>query len=423
MTVLIRNAKVIDSASPYHLQHVDIFIEKGTIHTIGKKLENKADKEIEAKDLHVSIGWTDIFADYCEPGFEHKENIQTGLASAAHGGFTTVFSTPNTNPTVSSKSVVQFVKQQADGNIVSLHPIGAISHHIEGKNLAEMLDMQANGAVAFSDGWQPIQNANLMLKALEYAKSFGGTLIQIPTDKALAEGGLMHEGLESTKLGMPGIPTLAETINLHRDIELLRYTGSKLHLTGISSAESVAMIRAAKAEGLAISCSVSPYHLALNDESLRSYESVYKVSPPLRSEKDRKALVAGLLDGTIDCIASHHRPQNWDEKSKEFEYAAEGMNVQEMAFAIANNCLQNEGNSEQWIAAMGENASRIFGLSKAAIKEGAAADLTLFSTTEKTEKTEKTKLQSKSANNPFMGKSLIGRVIGIVKGNKILLNN
>lgn len=420
MAILIRGAKVIDESSAYHLQTVDIFIENGIVQSIGKSLKATADHIIEHPHLCISMGWIDVFADYREPGFEHKETIASGLASAAAGGFTTVMISPNTNPTISSKSVVQYIIKQAEGNAVSLHPIGSVSNNIEGKNLAEMLDMQANGAIAFSDGWKPIQNASLMLKALEYVKSFDGTVIQIPMDANLSAGGLMHEGEGSTQLGMPGIPTISETLHLHRDIELLRYTNSRLHVTGIAAAESVELIRRAKADGLNITCSVTPYHLALNDEALRGYDSVYKVMPPIRGEKDRLALIEGLKDGTIDCIASHHRPQEWDAKAKEFEYASDGMNVQELSFAIANDAIKNALEIEQIINALANKANAIFGLKKEGIKEGAIADFTLFSTNESTQINE---MKSRVRNNPFLGKNLLGKAIGIVRGNVFVLNN
>lgn len=420
MTILISGAKVIDDSSPHHLDTVDIFIENGVITAIGQVLHQTAETTIVAEGLHVSNGFCDLFADYSEPGFEHKETIATGLASAAAGGFTHVAIVPNTQPTVNSKSIVQYLLTQSANHPVTLLPLGAISHNIEGKNLAEMLDMQANGAVAFTDGWKPIQNANLMLKALEYVKAFDGTLIQIPMDAALSAGGLMHEGTESTQLGMPGIPTLAETILLHRDIELLRYTKSRLHVTGVSSAESVEMIRKAKAEGLNITCSVTPYHLVLNDEALGSYDSVYKVMPPIRSEKDRLSLVAGLKDGTIDAIASHHRAQEWDAKAKEFEYAAEGMNIQELAFAIVYNSLKNDLTLEQIIKAFSTAPARILGVQNTGINIGAASSLTLFSTTQQTNKNT---LKSLAVNNPFLNKNLTGAVVGIVNGNKTSLNN
>lgn len=414
MQVLIRQAKVTDKNSGFNGQVVDILIEDGIIKDIATSLNVKAKQTIEAEGLCVSTGWVDVFADYREPGYEQKETIQSGLEAAAAGGFTHVLLAPNTNPAVSTKSIVQSVLQKGKGNVVSLHPLGAATQDIEGRNLAEMLDMHSHGAIAFTDGWKPIQNPLLMLKALEYAKAFNGTIIQIPVDTALAGGGLMHEGQESVKLGMAGIPSLSETILLHRDIELLRYTGSRLHVSGLSTAEGVEMVRKAKKEGLNITCSVTPYHLVLNDTALEGYSSMYKVMPPLRSEADRKALLKGLKDGTIDCITSHHRPQEWDAKAKEFEYAADGMNIQEAAFSIA---LQ-EADVERVVEAL-VAAREVFGIAKTNIDKGETADMTLYTASGKWILNE---MQSASRNNPFMGKEMKGRVIGIVNNHQIHLN-
>ena len=270
MQVHIHKARIIDPQSVFHDQVVDLLLEDGIIKNIAESISSKANTVIEAKGLCVSPGWVDVFADYREPGFEHKETIQSGLEAAAAGGFTDVMLVPNTQPAISTKSVVQFILQKANGNIVGLHTIGAATQNTDGKDLAEMLDMHTNGAVAFSDGWKPVQQASLMLKALEYVKAFHGTVIQVPVDASLAAGGLMNEGIVSTGLGMAGIPALAESIMVHRDIELLRYTGSKLHITGVSTSETIEMIRRAKTDGLAITCSVTPYHLALTDDMLLS---------------------------------------------------------------------------------------------------------------------------------------------------------
>lgn len=413
MHVLIRQARVADPRSGFHNQVVDILIENGIIKDIAASLDAGNAGIMEAAGMLVSPGWVDIMADYREPGYEHKETIATGLDAAAAGGFTRVLTTPNTHPAVSTKAVVQYVLAKAAGHAVQLHPMGAVSQEVEGKVLAEMLDMYHHGAIAFSDGWKPVQNAGLMLKALEYVKAFDGTIVQVPVDTALSAGGLMHEGPISTQLGMAGIPVLAETLLVHRDIELLRYTQSRLHISGISSAASADMIRKAKAEGLNITCSVTPYHLALNDESLRAYSSLYKVMPPLRSEEDRLALVAALEDGTIDCIASHHRPQEWDAKAKEFEYAAEGMNVQEQSFNIAWSAVKDNISTDRLVAALALNARKIFNLPGAVIEKGGMAEITIFTTAGNTAVSAGNK-HSMSANNPFLGKELAGRVAGII---------
>lgn len=421
MQLHIRKARVIDTQSAFHDKVVDILVEDGVITNIAKTIPVGDATVIEAKGLCVSCGWLDVFADYREPGFEHKETIESGLAAAASGGYTDVLLAPNTQPALSSKSIIQFILQKASGNGVSLHPIGTATQQAEGKELAEMLDMQANGAVAFSDGWKPVQNAGLMLKALEYVKAFNGTIIQIPVDSSLASGGLMNEGIVSTGLGMAGIPVLAETMLLHRDIELLRYTGSKLHVTGITTAVSVEMVRKAKAEGLAITCSVTPYHLALTDDALMGYDSVYKVSPPLRTEADRQALIAGLKDGTIDCIASHHRPQEWDAKVKEFEYAADGMAVQEVVFNILWDTLKSDISIERLIEALTTIPRDIFGLPAQEIKKGNKASLTIF-TAEGSNTLQPGNVLSASKNNPFIGRELSGKVLGIINNSQIHLN-
>lgn len=421
MVVLIRKARIADLQSEFNDQVVDILIENGLVKNIAPQIDAAGATVVGAEGLTVSPGWVDTFADYREPGYEHKETIASGLAAAAAGGYTDVMIVPNTNPVVSTKAIVQYVKQQAAGHIVNLHPLGSITQGAEGKELAEMMDMRAHGAVAFTDGWKPIQNAGLMLKALEYVKAFDGTLVQLPTDTALAKYGLMNEGPVSTSLGMPGIPALAEDMIVHRDIELARYTGSRLHISGVSTAASVAMVRQAKAEKLPITCSVTPYHLALTDEALRSYDSVYKVMPPLRDETDRLALIEGIKDGTIDCIASHHRPQEWDAKAKEFEYASEGMNLQEVAFRIVWQALENDL-TPAGITRLFTTAPRnIFGLEESVVGIGNNANFTIF-TADDSAVLEAAAIKSMSANNPFIGKTLKGKIIGIINGNKLLLN-
>lgn len=419
--VLIRNARVIDPGSEFHDRVTDLLIENGIIAQIADHIISTEAQFIEAPGLCVSPGWVDFFADYREPGYEQNETLLSGLGCAAAGGFTDVLLAPNTQPALSTKSIIQYVLQQAAGNVVNLHPTGAVTQNTEGKLLAEMMDMKGNGAIAFGDGWKPVQNTGLMLKALEYVKAFHGLLIQIPVDESIAAGGLMNEGIVSTSLGMAGIPKLAETILLHRDIELVRYTGSRLHVSGITTAESVEMIRKAKADGLSVTCSVTPYHLALTDEALRGYDSMFKVVPPLRDETDRQALIAGINAGIIDCIASHHRPQEWDAKTREFEYAANGMAVQENAFGILWKCLKDEITADRLVAMLSTIPRDIAGLPQPEIKTGNPAVLTIF-TTDGVQMPLPEERLSLSANDPFTGSQLSGRVIGIINNNQIHLN-
>lgn len=431
MQVHIRQAKVIDPGSEYHNKLVDIIIKDGVINKITRSTRKSTESSIDVSGknvytsprgegpLCISKGWVDVLADYCEPGNEHKETIATGLAAAAKGGFTDVFVIPNTDPVVSTKSVIEYILKKAQGNVVSLYPLGSVSKNIEGEALAEMMDMHAHGAIAFTDGWKPVQNANLMLKALEYVKALNGTLIQIPEDTSMVSSGLMHEGVISTRLGMPGIPPEAETIIISRDLQLLKYTGSRLHFTGVSTAEGLDMIKKAKKEKLNVTCSVTPYHLTLTDESLSGYDSMYKVAPVLRSEQDRKALVKGLKDGTIDCIASHHRPQEWDAKAKEFAYAEYGMNIQEAAFSIALEGVTDKVELERIVDAFTSKPRAIFGMEIPEIVKGSKACLSIF-----TEKGQTTldNMKSLAKNNPFIGKTLPGSVIGIVNNNDIHIN-
>ncbi|MBW7912378.1 MAG: dihydroorotase [Taibaiella sp.] len=429
MQLHIRQAKVSDPDSEFHNKVVDIIIKDGIISKVSVSVKKTGETTIEADGkkvyasgkgiLYVSPGWVDILADYSEPGHEHKETIKTGLAAAAKGGFTDVFLAPNTEPVVSTKSIIEFILKKASGNVVSLHPLGAMSQNTEGKSLAEMMDMQAHGAIAFTDGWKPVQNAGLMLKALEYIKAFNGTMIQIPEDASIATTGLMHEGITSTRLGMSGIPAEAETIIINRDLQLLRYTGSRLHFTGVSTAAGVDMIRKAKREKLNVTCSVTPYHLALTDESLSGYSSMYKVSPPLRSEKDRQALIKGLNDGTIDCITSHHRPQDWDAKEKEFEYALPGMNIQELAFNVTLQALGEKADLARLTEVFSTRAREIFNMPQAIIAKGSVAKLTIFTTVGSYTPTN---MASLSKNNPFMGQELPGKVAGIINNNNYHIN-
>jgi dihydroorotase len=407
-SLLIKNATISDPQSALHGKRSDVLIRKGSISSIGKNLKEKAEKVIEGRNLYVSPGWVDVLADYCDPGYEHKESISTGLAAAAAGGFTDVIIVPNTQPAITTKSVLEYVQKKGSGHAAQLHVLGAVSKNIEGKDLAEMMDMRHAGAIAFSDGWHPIQNAGLMLKALEYVKAFNGIIVQLPVHASLAQGGLMNEGETSVRLGMSGIPNIAESLLVQRDIELVRYTGSRIHFSGISTPESLALIKAAKKEGLDVTCSVTPYHLLFTEQALQQYESVYKVEPPLRTEAERKQLVKALTDGTIDCIATHHRPQDWDAKVKEFEYAQPGMIGQETCLSMLIAAAPKV-EIARWVALLSVNPRKIFGLPPATVAEGAKANITVFDP-EASWIYDAGNKQSLGINSPWIGKELTGAV-------------
>ena len=420
MKILIRQAKVIDEQSPFNGLIKDILVEKGMIISIEDQIAGSADQIIESEGLEVSIGWVDSFANFCDPGIEYKETLETGAAAAAAGGYTQVFVLPNTDPVVDNKSQVSYIVQQSNSLPVSILPIGAITKKIEGKDLAEMYDMKNNGAVAFSDGLSPVQTAGLFLKALLYVKAFDGVLIQLPIDKSIGSGGLINEGIISTQLGLPGIPAISEETIIKRDIDLARYTNSKLHITGVSTATSLALIAEAKKEGLQVSCSITPYQLHFCDEDLVNYDTNLKLNPPLRTRKDMMALQNAVSEGLVDCIATHHLPQNWDNKICEFEYAKSGMIGLQTSFVAVNSILP-ELSSQQIIALFSSNARKIFNLPATNINVGSQAELTLFSRKGKTTLTTANN-KSKSVNSAFLNKELMGKVLGILHKGKIITN-
>ena len=420
MNILIKQARIVDPLSPYNGQITDIFIEHGTISKIGNSITEKADKEVNADKLSVSPGWVDVFANFADPGYEYKETLESGAAAAAAGGYTDVFLIPNTNPVIHNKSGVEYLKQKSSSYAVNLHPLGAITKNTEGKELAEMYDMKNSGAIAFSDGLNCVQSAGLLLKALQYVKAFDGVLVQLPDDKSINPHGLMNEGIISTRLGLPGKPAMAEELIVARDIKLARYADSKLHFTGISSGKSLEYIQRGKDSGIAVSCSITPYHLRFSDEDLQDYNTNLKVNPPLRTAADREKLHKALEEGTIDCIASHHLPHENDSKVIEFEYAKYGMTGLETAYAVVNTAFPGIPQTK-WIELFSVNPRRLFGLPDATIREGNQASLTFFDP-EKTWTYTKKESRSKSANSPFIDKEFRGKPIGIINRSHIQFN-
>ena len=435
MKVLIKQATIVHSSSPFNRQQKDIFIQDGIIQLIADQISETADQVIEQAGLHVSIGWMDIYSHFCDPGYEYRETLETGAMAAATGGFTDVLVLPNTNPVVHTKSQVEYVIQKSKGLVANIHPLGAVTKNAAGAELAEMYDMKQSGAVAFTDGTNSIQSPGLLLKALQYVLAFDGTILQVADDKTINPQGLMNEGIISTQLGLPGKPAIAEEIMIARDIELVKYTGSKIHFTGISTKRGIELINKAKADGLQVSFSVTPYHAVFCDEDLKEYDTNLKVNPPLRTREDMLAVRAAILSGEADAIASHHIPQNYDSKVCEFEYANYGMIGLETLFGVVWSMVafgsaqdlgewatgNNQSAMEYLIEKLTISPRKIFGLEVPEIKEGVTASLTLFNPA--TEFVfDETIIASKSKNTPFIGRSLKGKVIGIINGNKIHLN-
>ena len=416
MDILIKDVTVIDPSSPFHQQRVSLFIQNGFVSEIGT-VDREVEKTISLEGLHVTPGFTDLFSHFCDPGLEYRETLQSGALAAAHGGYTDVFVLPNTNPVVHQKAGVEYVVQGSRSLPVSLHPLGAITKGAEGKELAEMYDMHQSGAVAFSDGINPVQSAGLLLKALQYVKAIDKVIVQVPDDQSISAHGLMNEGVVSTRMGLAGKPAIAEELMISRDLELAKYTGSKIHFTGVSSAKGIDCIRKAKAEGIAVTCSVTPAHLWFCDEDLQQYDTNLKLNPPLRTKADREALQQAVLDGTVDAIASHHLPHHTDHKVVEFEYAKNGMISLETAFSVVRTSMPTL--SLERLAELYSSAPRrIFGLPTASVGVNQPAKLTLL---QPEEKWQPQRFVSKSRNSPFIGKLLTGLPAGIINQDKVFL--
>ena len=420
MKILIKQAFIVDPHSPFNGQTTPILIENGIITHIGDGAMGPADREISLPGLHVSPGWVDIFAHFSDPGYEYKETLETGAAAAAAGGFTDVFVLPNTRPVIHDKAGVEYITHKSRDLPVRIHPIGAVTRNTEGKELAEMYDMRGSGAMAFSDGLQAVQSAGLLVKALQYVKAFDGTIIQLPDDKSINPHGLMHEGIVSTRLGLPGKPAMAEELIVARDIKLAQYAASKLHFTGVSTPASLQNIRDAKSAGTAVTCSVTPAHLWFCDEDLQEYDSNLKLNPPLRSREYRESLKEAVLSGVVDCIASHHQPHEFDSKVMEFEYARYGMTALETTFAVTRTALPGLS-LQQLVELLAINPRRIFGLPDAGIREGNRAALSFFDPACQWE-FDTAKSRSRSRNSPFHGIKLTGKALGILNGDSIVIN-
>ena len=421
MKLLLRQVSIADKNSPFNGFVNDILIIDGVIEQIQPNISAQDAKIIEGKGWIVSPGWIDIFAHFNDPGYEHKETLETGAIAAASGGYTNVLTLPNTLPVTDNKSSIEYIVQRSKTLLINIYPLGAISKKTEGKELAELYDMHNSGALAFSDGVAPVQNAGLLIKALQYVNAINAVVIQMPIDTSIGKGGLMNEGITSTQLGLPGLPALGEELIISRDIELAKYTDSCLHLTGITTAKSIVLINAAKAAGVKVTCSVTPYHLMFCDEDLITYDTNLKTNPPLRNRSDMLALREAIQDGSVDCIASHHFPQDWDSKTCEFEYAQPGMIGLETTFAVINH-LFPEMKNEKLVELFSTNARCIFFPMENVIAEGNIADLTLFDRNQPFTYNTST-IKSKSHNSSFINKNLKGKVIGIINKDKVYLND
>jgi len=336
MRILLRQAQILDAQSKHHNTRKDILIDKGIIQKIAKKINDSKAKIISSDNLCVSIGWVDLGTYTGDPGYEYREDLESVTRAAARGGYTGIVTLPNTKPTIHSKSEVSYILNKTKDNLVKCYPLGAVSIDCGGVDLAEMYDMANSGAVAFTDGRQAIQNGGLMLRGLLYLKRIKGLIINRPHDRSIAADGHIHEGVVSTTLGLKGIPTIGENLMLQRDIELTRYANSRYHAMHISSAASVQLVKKAQKDDLEVSTSVAYLNLVGTDQDLKTFDTSYKVLPPLRLESDRKALIKGLKDGTIAIISANHVPVDNDNKIIEFSSSKFGASGLETCFAALN---------------------------------------------------------------------------------------
>lgn len=416
MNLLIKSATIVDNSSQHHLKKRDILIENGKIKKIAHTISTpKNTEECTLENLHVSPGWFDSSVSFGEPGFEERETIENGLRTAAYGGFTGVAVNANTFPVTDSKGHIKFLKSKSEGNAVGLYPIGALTLESKGIDLAELFDMQNEGAISFYDYKTPIANANLLKIALQYSQNFDGLVQSFPFEESVARNGMVNEEMNSTLLGLKGIPALSEELQIIRDLYLLEYTGGKLHIPTISTKKSVALIRDAKKRGLNISCSVAIFNLVLTDDVLLEFDTHYKLLPPLRTQDDIKALIKGLKDGTIDGVTSDHNPIDVEHKKTEFEHAYFGSIGLESTFGALNKVL----GMEETIRAL-TGLKNAFKIPNGKIEEGQTAELSLFNPLVDWKFSEND-ISAASKNAALLKRELKGRPYGIFANNNLIL--
>ncbi|MFC3559549.1 dihydroorotase [Pedobacter jamesrossensis] len=415
MNLLVQQVTIADPQSKFNKQLCDVRIEDGKIKSIGKLSPEKNETVFDANGAFLSPGFFDLNCVAGDPGFETKEDIETLTAAAKAGGFTGLALLPQANPVVQSKSQVEYVINKAKNNLVDVLPVGAISQNREAKELAELFDMKQAGAVAFSDGDRALQDDGFMSRALQYAKGFDALLMVYPENKSIAGKSQINESKNSVLLGMKGLPALAEEMHIARDIFLAQYNETKIHISNISTAGSVALIRKAKKDGVQVSCDVTAHHLVFTEELLSDFDSNYKVKPPLRGKADVKALIAGLKDGTIDAITSQHRPEEIEFKNVEFEIAHYGI----IGLQTVLPLLIKAGLDANLIAEkLSINPRKLLNLNIPVIEEGATANFTVFSPNEKWLYNAASNY-SKSANSPLLGTELTGKVTLVYNNSKV----
>lgn len=421
-TLLIKNGRVIDPWAN-HDAIADVWIEDGHVRAVGANLQvSEVSEFFDATGLVVAPGFIDMHVHLREPGFEHAETIETGSRAAAAGGFTSICPMPNTAPVNDNATVTSYIVERARRHaIVNVFPIGAITKGSQGENLAEIGSMQEAGVVAISDDGRPVMNARVMRRAMEFARSFGMPVIDHCEDLHLSAGGDMHEGRESVRLGLRGIPGCSEDVMVARDILLAELTGARYHVAHISSRHSVEMVAFAKARGLAVTAEATPHHFALADSDMPPFDSNYKMKPPLRTTCDVQAVTEGVINGAIDAIATDHAPHPGSEKMQEFENCPFGVIGLETALGIALEKLVHPGKVElkRLVELFTTGPARILDIGRGTLAVGAPADVTIFSM-DREWTYDVNKSFSKSSNSPFHNKTFRGGPVATVVAGKIV---
>lgn len=417
MNILIKSVKIIDPRSKYNNQKKDILIKNGKIQKISNNINTGAKKIIEEKNLYVSPGWFDLHVNFGEPGFEQRDTIETGVLSAIKGGFTGVQIMPNTIPSLDNRGQIDFICNKVKDSIIDILPSGNITKNQEGNSIVEMHDMHEAGCRSFTDDKKSLIRSEILMIAMLYSKDVNALIMNFPNEKDISKDGQVNEGKTSTKLGIKGIPNIAEEIMVDRDISIAKYTNSRLHLSYISTRESVQKIKKAKKSGIKITSDVALHNLFLTDISINNFDTRYKVLPPLREKSDVNALIKGIQNSTIDVITSDHTPINTEEKKIEFENASFGIIGLESAFGLIGKYLRGHIELEKIIQLISINPRKILNLEDVIIEEHTEANLTFFNPDLEWIFT-KNDIASKSENSPFIEESLKGKAFAIYNQGK-----
>ena len=416
MSILIKSATIVDSKSNLNFKKKDILIKNGLIVDIADIIDTKSENKIILDNTHLSRGWMDTSVSFGEPGYEERETLSNGLLTAASSGFTSIILNPDCNPPVDNHSSVEFLIRKSLNTTTDIHPIANLTNNSNSSDLASLYDMKLAGAVGFGDYKRSITDSSILKIALEYTKSFGGRVITFCQDEYLSKKGVINESIVSTELGLKGIPDISESINIYRDIEILSYTGGKIHIPYITTSKGVDLIREAKKKNLDITASASLAHIIFSEKDIPDFNTNFKIIPPIRTESDCNSLKEGLIDGTIDYLTSMHEPYHIDHKKVVFDDASPGSIGLESMFGL----MCNQFTLEKTIDILTRN-KMIFEIDDHPIEVGSKANLTLFNPDKNYQFSDKHILSS-SQNCAFLGTKLKGVVYGSINGDKFTLN-